>query len=67
VSYFSSYWVSSFRAQFFMSISCRNLEYSSARASNALPKIPKDDSFNSTACFSALQAFSSHSSLSLQQ
>lgn len=58
--------VSSFRAQFFTSISCFNLQYSSARASNSFPKISKDASFNSTDCFSTWQAFSSDSSFPLQ-
>lgn len=62
----SLYWVNSLRAQFFISISCRNLQYSSARASKSLPKISKEASFNSTDCFSAWQAFSSESSFSLK-
>ncbi|TNN46329.1 hypothetical protein EYF80_043478 [Liparis tanakae] len=57
----------SFRAQLFMSISCRNLQYSSAKASNSLPKISKEASFNSTECFSTRQAFNSDSSFSLKQ
>jgi len=57
----------SFRAQLFMSISRRNLQYSSAKASNSLPKISKEASFNSTECFSTRQAFNSDSSFSLKQ
>lgn len=60
------YWVNSFNAQFFISISCRNLQYSSASASKSLPKISKEASFNSTDCFSALHAFSLDSSFSLK-
>lgn len=63
----SLYCVNSFRAQFFISISCRNLQYSSARTSNSLPKISKEASFNSTDCFSPQQALSSESSFSLKQ
>lgn len=62
----SLYWVNSLRAQFFISSSCRNLQYSSARASNSLPKISKEASFISTDCFSTWQAFSSDSSFSLK-
>lgn len=64
--HFSLYWANSFRAQFFISISCRSLLYSSAKDSNSLPKIAKEASFNSTDCFSAWQALSSVSSFSLK-
>lgn len=60
------HWLNSFRAQLFISISCRNLQYSLARASNSFPKISKEASFISTDCFSTWQAFSSDSSVPLK-